>query len=646
VHRVVAALTVVVVLSSLSVRGLAHAGARLSDPLEGATLGDTPSLVRIYFSERPEPSLSSIRVSDTDGRAYQIGNPELVADDPLSLSVRVQPLPTGVYIVTWRNLSAVDGHATDGSYAFGVRATPAPGAARSQSFRASPLEAVARMSLIAGIVLLLGTAAGALARFGDVRPSRAAFGWLLAAVGVVLLGVAQQGTAAASVAALMNSSVGRALAWRAAGLLAAGVALAGVGLGATRFRRVASLAVLATVLGVVAVHVANGHAAAGGRWPVAVTLAAQWTHFATAGIWVGGLVVLLAGVRNPSAATQRSVRRFSSLAAACLVVTVVTGVLLTANVVTSWGRSWYELTSTSYGIAVLTKTVLVLAIAACAAFNRLRSLPAVDVDTRLLRLGGGLELTLMAGALIAASMLGTLPPPAGGAPPGLTASASDFGTTVRVRLTTPSDQPGPNRFVVEAVDYDTRAPIRASRVTLRFTALDDPDIAPTTLVLAAAPDNAYIGSGANLAFDGRWRIAVLIEGNRSSVEVPLEVETRGTPTVVSVERRPGRDPAYTVTDRVGRNAVRFSPHPEQPGDSAVRITFFDAIGDVRQMGVITAIAASNGSTRLVPVRRLDDGSFVATVQLATGRTRVGVVARALDGTRVRATVELDAHAPQ
>ena len=217
-HRVVAALTVVVVLSSLGVRGLAHAGARLSDPLEGATLGDTPSLVRLYFSERPEPSLSSIRVLDTDGRAYQIGNPELVADDPLSLSVRVQPLPTGVYIVTWRNLSAVDGHATDGSYAFGVRATPAPGAARPQSFRASPLEAVARMSLIAGIVLLLGTAAGALARFGDVGPSRAAFGWLIASLGVVLLGVAQHGTAAASVAALMKSSVGRALAWRAAGL--------------------------------------------------------------------------------------------------------------------------------------------------------------------------------------------------------------------------------------------------------------------------------------------------------------------------------------------------------------------------------------------------------------------------------------------
>ncbi len=645
-HRVVATLTVIIVLSSLSVRGLAHAGARLSDPLEGSTLGDTPSLVRIYFSEQPEPTLSSIRVLDTDGRAYQIGNPELVADDPLSLSVRVQPLPTGVYIVTWRNLSAVDGHATDGSYAFGVRATPAPGAVRPQSFRASPLEVVARFTLIAGIVLLLGTAAGGLARLGAVGSSRGAFGWLIAAIGLVLLGVAQQGTAAASVAVLMKSSVGRALAWRAAGLLAAGVALAGVGLAVMRFRRVASLGVAAAVLGVVAVHVANGHAAAGGRWPVAMTLAAQWTHFAAAGVWVGGLVVLLAGVRGPSAATQSAVRRFSSLAAACLVVTVVTGALLTANVVTSWGRSWYELTSTSYGIAVLAKTALALAIAACAAFNRWRSLPAVDADTRLLRIGGGLELTLMAGALIAASMLGTLPPPAGGAPPGLIASASDFGTTVRVRLTTPSDQPGPNRFVVEAVDYDTREPIRANRVTLRFTALDDPGVAPTTLVLAAAPDNAYVGSGANLAFDGRWQIAVLIEGNGSSVEVPLEVETRGPPTVVSVERRPGRDPAYTVSDRVGRNAVRFSPHPEQPGESAVRITFFDAIGDLRQMGDIVVIAASNGSTRQAPVRRLDDGAFVATVQLAAARTRVGVVARTLDGTRVHATVELDVRAPR
>src|SRR5215213_1926295 len=102
----------------------AHAGPRLSDPLEGSTLGDTPKVIRLYFSERPELSLSTIRVLDTGGVAYQAGRLELVAGDPLSLAVRVRPLPAGVYVVSWRVVSAVDGHATAGAYAFGVRVTP------------------------------------------------------------------------------------------------------------------------------------------------------------------------------------------------------------------------------------------------------------------------------------------------------------------------------------------------------------------------------------------------------------------------------------------------------------------------------------------------------------------------------------------
>src|SRR5204862_6242441 len=40
--------------------GSAHAALRLSDPVEGATLGDSPALVRLSFSERPEGALSDI----------------------------------------------------------------------------------------------------------------------------------------------------------------------------------------------------------------------------------------------------------------------------------------------------------------------------------------------------------------------------------------------------------------------------------------------------------------------------------------------------------------------------------------------------------------------------------------------------------
>jgi hypothetical protein len=58
-----------------------------------------------------------------------------------------------------------------------------------------------------------------------------------------------------------------------------------------------------------------------------------------------------------------------------------------------------------------------------------------------------------------------------------------------VRLTTPSDHPV-RSFVVEAVDYDTRAPILANRVTLRFTALDDPVLPDDDARARGGADNA------------------------------------------------------------------------------------------------------------------------------------------------------------
>ena len=88
----------------------AHAGLRLSDPLEGVALGDSPTVVRLSFSEAPEPSLSSVRVVDPNGGAHHVGLARRAPDDPLSLLIDVRPLERGVYIVSWRTVSAVDGH--------------------------------------------------------------------------------------------------------------------------------------------------------------------------------------------------------------------------------------------------------------------------------------------------------------------------------------------------------------------------------------------------------------------------------------------------------------------------------------------------------------------------------------------------------
>ena len=102
----------------------AHAVLRIADPPEGATLDNPPGAIRLTFSETPDVSLSEIRVVGTTGAAYQVGRPVVVANDPLSISIDVAPLDRGVYTVSWRIVSAVDGHTTTGSHAFGVREDP------------------------------------------------------------------------------------------------------------------------------------------------------------------------------------------------------------------------------------------------------------------------------------------------------------------------------------------------------------------------------------------------------------------------------------------------------------------------------------------------------------------------------------------
>jgi len=48
----------------------------------------------------------------------------------------------------------------------------------------------------------------------------------------------------------------------------------------------------------------------------------------------------------------------------------------------------------------------------------------------------------------------------------------------------------------------------------------------STLELVHSTDDAFVGSGSNLAFAGPWRITALIERQGDSVEVPMESEIR------------------------------------------------------------------------------------------------------------------------
>lgn len=619
----------------------AHAGLRSSDPAAGSGFDVAPTTIRLTFLEQPEPALATIRVTGAPGTSHASGRPTPVPGDPLTLAVPVLLPDERVYTVTWRVVSAVDGHAAAGVFSFGVGVPadqlPAPAPARAD-LEVSPLELAGRWAFALGLIAVLGVATAQLAGFGG-RPAMARAGLAASAAGLAVLAEAQRRAADSTFGALLDTDVGRSLVWRAVAL--GGVAAALLLLGPRRSRLAAWASGLAAA-GAVAAHVAAGHAYALGK----PSVAAQWGHVIAVCMWAGGLSALLVGLREgkrdsaTAAATAASVRRFSKLAAPVMGVLIATGVIRAIGGLSAWG----DLTSTGYGRTVAVKSVLVIGIVALAYVNRRRG---VDAGLRLLRRLAGAELVLATGALGAAALLASLPPPAavdGVEPLGLKATGVDAATTVRVELTTAFALPGPNRFSVRLTDYDSRRPLAADRVSLEFRALDDPDVAPTTLALdpVTNPRQFYLGRGSNLTLEGRWGVTVLVQRGAQSVTVPLQVQTKSAPQYFTVLAPPGQPKQYTVELVASGGFLRVWADPQRGGASQVFATFFDWFGEPQPVGDPVLTVGSAAAARQETVRRLDSNRFVADVSLPAGKVPVAVVARTRDGDlRLRATVTLE-----
>ena len=134
-------------------------------PQAGATLAEAPATVQIIFSEQPDPRLSAIHVLDLAGRIEDAGPTTSEPGGPNELQVEVRPLPKGVYTVTWRTVSATDGHLATGAFAFGVGDPPSGAPARADLVAPPPSAGAiaARALLYIGVVALFGIAVIAVA---------------------------------------------------------------------------------------------------------------------------------------------------------------------------------------------------------------------------------------------------------------------------------------------------------------------------------------------------------------------------------------------------------------------------------------------------------------------------------------------------
>jgi copper transport protein len=544
-----------------------HAMLRAADPGAGSSIERAPRAVTLRFSEAPDPGLSAVHVLDALGREVSTGRATPIAGRPLELRLPLRALGAGTYTVTWRVLSRMDGHPSQGSFAFGVgapataarpatapatAARPAAATGADRPARPSALAVGARWAFYWGLALLVGAAATGLLVFGRRLPGRPGpllgVGLALAAAGLIAMISATAEDAGVPPARLLGSATGRLFEARGAALLLACVAVAGVlrshsssgGAGpAPRSRRTAWLLALGVASGGgLLVHALASHATAPSsvRW---LNLIAQWGHLLMVGVWIGGLVWLLADIRDRSRADMAgAVLRFSRLATLSLAVVAVTGLLRAVQELGGWQR----LLSTSFGRTLDVKLGLFAALAGLGALNRFRVVPALaSGNGRLswLRRTVRGELWLAGGVLLAAALLSELPPgtdsttAAAGAtaaavrpaaPATLRVSGTDYTTTVRVTLQVTPGAAGPNRFLASVADYDTGAPLQAQRVQLSCSLPARPDVGMAELELRRGRDGRWHGQAALLSIAGRWSVTTLVERAAGGVTVPLQLQ--------------------------------------------------------------------------------------------------------------------------
>ena len=552
---------------------MAHANYVKSNPASDARLATAPAEVRVTFSETPDPAGSDIAVLDTVGKRRDSAKITMATDEGNTLVVAVPLLPEGGYLVSWTARSAVDGHETKGAFAFAIGNAPLPSIPDigPSSPPPAPLELAGRALSFAGIALILGISFFTLFIWPPVEPSELRRErWLvLAGGGLLVVG-----------SAVMILSYGAGLPGRlllfltlraAAGAVATGVILLPPRVPADARREVIAFAGLAAALWATLVS----HAAASGD-PRYIAL--DFIHVVAVSIWSGG-VVTLALIAAPAVREAKALGdmtwRFSLVALACVATLITTGTLqsLTRLVLLE------DLYETPYGIALLAKILLLVALVTLGALNLLvwgpRLRRGVAARAGLLR-GVWAESGLFALVFIATSFLTALAPPA-------QANAAAFDQTqrvdgLRIELLAAATNPGRNRFVVRITQG--LAPVtNAERVALRFTMVEH-DMGQQELVAAQRAPGEYVAEGSPTAMFGTWKVRTIVRlpGRLDAVAlftVPIANNSGQLAQVVSI-------PPYTMI------VFADPPQPQAGAPIAINIVLIDAQGDPVSGKTLTA----------------------------------------------------------
>jgi copper transport protein len=573
-----AAFVVLLVLAAALVgapAAFAHARLVGTTPETGSTVKAQPEQVIFKFDQPVGGDEGAVRVYDAAGEEVDDGDVEHPGGVQSQLGVGLEPgLPDGTYTATYRVISADThivyggltfnlGHATKGGVVSvaGLISEDQSGEVTKLAFGVVRfLDYVSIALMVGGLIFLAFAFAPGLAEVGGeesrLRAAGAAmrgravpllaFAIVLGLV-ISLLGILLQGASAAGeslwsslkwsiVEDTLDSRFGTVWLLRAIDWAALGV----VGVAWLKLPRARRWLVPLMVVGcayLVTTPAFAGHPSV--ESPVGVMFPSDVIHVLASSVWVGGVAFLVlalpvaARTLEPPGRTRlllATLARFSPVALGSVVALAVTGLVQAYIDV----RRVEDLVTTTYGLLVLAKMVLLAVLVGFGWVNKDKIIPRLrklvegaaapgsvgDLMRRSLR--GELALMLVVFGVTAALIAYTPPIDA---PPGPFTTAAPLGPAEMEVKVDPA-QVGLNTVEVRITDPKTGKPFTKSKELTMNARLPSLGVGPLKLEPKAEGPGRYVVSDASLTPAGEWVLEVTdrvsaFDEFAQKVEVPV-----------------------------------------------------------------------------------------------------------------------------
>jgi len=544
----------------------AHAGPLSSTPAPNAGLAQAPQEITIRFSERVEARASWLQVFDPQGKHIDDGHASVDRENPWLYRVGLRPVEGGTYTVSWRVMSADDGHVTEGAYVFAVgkAVPPQPSAVGKVMAVTGWLDALARwigmLSTTALIGLLTASIVFRRQQLPHIPQPLHILPWLV----VLCLGdslallarmhqIAPEESLWAGIGMLMSTTAGTILAAKIGLIIGLAAVLASYWCVSAGRLWLWSMALI--LLGLLLISdTLVSHSAATAAWR-GIAIGAQLVHLVGVTLWVGGLgyfatLFWWSVLRERSITSELAwaIPTFSLLAVGAVGLLTVSGLYLTQLQLDSVD----QLLSTPYGrtlVAKLGVVALMLGLGGyhqCIVQRRILTSLAQSKDsmdlvshrfTRTLRI----EAILGIMALLLAAFLGTTSPPSDTSSPLVETFRQVHDVDdAQVTLEIWPLHPGPNTIRLNVSGGAGHALTDATTALLQLRS-EASETAPINFILDREATGGFIKKEAVLGIEGKWtgRVTVQRQGAydlHAHFEVILTSQTEvqaPTPSVAS-----------------------------------------------------------------------------------------------------------------